>query len=153
MAKRRTTIFPEVSPTGYPLEEQLRRRVEEVGVEKAAGLNPLGLLFPSAAGTWMLTGNFHRDIFEKAALAAAWAYVDVDAPYGKGKTRRERQWSLVWHSLRHSFCTTGLNDWGLPVTTVSLLAGHSDPQFTMSRYVGASQDAIDAALVATAVMQ
>jgi hypothetical protein len=149
MAKRRTTIFPEVSPTGYEVEEQLRRRVEEAEREQAEGTNPLGLLFPSGAGTWMRTGNFHRDIFEKAALAAGWDYQDVVAPYGRGKTREERKWALTWHSLRHTFCTAALETWGLPVTVVSTLAGHSDPQFTMSRYVGASEDAIEAALLAT----
>jgi integrase len=148
MAKQRTTIYPEVSPTGYPLGEMMRRRIQEARRERRAGHNPKGLLFPATNGDWWWTGNFHRDLFEKSALAAGWKYTDRDNPYAGG-TRRERCWELTWHSLRHTFCTVALEEWKLADSIVSLLAGHSDPNFTRTRYVGAAEDALDAAVAAT----
>lgn len=149
MSKKRTTLYPEVSPTGYQLDREMRRRIKEVRKEQRAGSNLKGLLFPSEQGDWMWTGNFHRDIFEKAALAAGWPYVDEEVPYGKG-ARQQRKWDLVWHSLRHTFCTVALDEWGLPDTTVAYLAGHGDTTLTRSRYVDPAEDSIDAALRATA---
>jgi integrase len=148
MAKRRTTIYPEISPTGYPLGEMMRRRVQEAARERHLGWNRRGLLFPAPHGDWWWTGDFHRDLFEKAALAADWHYTDETRPYAGG-LRERRSWHLTWHSLRHTFCTVALEDWKLPDSTVSLLAGHSDPNFTRSRYVGAAEDALDAAIAAT----
>ncbi len=151
MAKRRTTIYPEVSPTGYPIGTMMRRRVREVAAEQRSGRNRKGLLFPSATWDWWWTGNFHRDVFEKAALEAGWKYVDEVRPYAGG-TRLERNWELTWHSLRHTFCTVALEEWKLPESTVSMLAGHSNPNFTRTRYVGAAEDAIKAAIRATEVL-
>lgn len=148
MAKQRITIYPEVSPTGYPLDQMMSRRIQEARAEKRAGTNRKGLLFPAANGDWWWTGNFHRDLFEKSALAAGWKYTDRARAYAGG-TRRERSWQLTWHSLRHTFCTVALEEWKLPDSTVSLLAGHSDPNFTRTRYVGAAEDALDAAVAAT----
>jgi len=151
MAKQRTTIYPEISPSGYPLGQMMRRRIQEARREKRVGHNPKGLLFPATNGDWWWTGNFHRDLFEKSALAAGWKYTDRDNPYSGG-TRRERCWELTWHSLRHTFCTVALEEWKLPDSTVSLLAGHSDPNFTRTRYVGAAEDALDAAVAATSAV-
>lgn len=148
MAKRRVTIFPEVSPTGYELEEMLRRRAEQALAEQRAGINPRALLFPSAAGTWRMTGNFHRDIFEKAADRAGWPSVTSERPYA-GRTRTERTWGLTWHSLRHTFCTVALEVWKLADSTVAELAGHDDSSTTRRLYVGASRDSINEALAAT----
>lgn len=148
MAKRRTTIYPEVSPTGYDLGAAMTRRLEEVHRERYAGHNRRGLLFPSPFGDWWWTGVFHRDFFEKSALAAGWHFTDELRP-NAGTTRLERRWELTWHSLRHTFCTTALEDWGLADSTVSMLAGHSDPNFTRTRYVGAAEDSVDAAIAAT----
>jgi len=47
MAKQRTSIYPDVSPTGYPLAQMMRRRIQEARREKRAGHNPKGLLFPA----------------------------------------------------------------------------------------------------------
>lgn len=148
MAKRRTTIYPEVSPTGYELGAAMRRRLAEVGRERYAGHNRRGLLFPSPQGDWWWTGVFHRDLSEKAALTAGWKFTDEMRPHA-GTTRLERRWELTWHSLRHTFCTSALEDWHLPDSTVSMLAGHSDPNFTRTRYVGAAEDSVDAAIAAT----
>ena len=72
MAERRTTIFPEVTSTGYRLAGAVERGRAEVTREKATGSNPKGLMFPSRTGMWLRSGSFHRDIFEPAARLASW---------------------------------------------------------------------------------
>lgn len=150
MAKRRTTIYPAVTPTGYRLENALRRRAVEARQEQAAGLNPRALLFPNKAGSWMHTGNFHRDIFAKAAEnAEGWESREVVKSNGKGKTKTIQQWNFVWHSLRHRFCTFALEEWGQDLSVVSVAAGHADAATTMRLYVGADDDALDRAVEAS----
>ena len=39
-----------------------------------------------------------------------------------------------WHSLRHSAGSIWLTEYGLPVTTVSAMMGHSNPAFTLACY-------------------
>ena len=41
---------------------------------------------------------------------------------------------LSWHSLRHSAGSIWLTEYGLPVTTVSAMMGHSNPAFTLACY-------------------
>jgi hypothetical protein len=48
--KWRRTIYPRVTPAGYPLAERLAARLEEAAAEQAAGANPAGLVFPSSTG-------------------------------------------------------------------------------------------------------
>ena len=51
---------------------------------------------------------------------------------------------LALHSIRHY----SLSDWlarGLPLGTVARLAGHSSPEVTLRRYVGAGEDHLDQA--------
>jgi hypothetical protein len=47
--KRRSTIYPALTPGGYPLAGKIAARAEEARAEQAAGANPLGLMFPSPA--------------------------------------------------------------------------------------------------------
>lgn len=146
--KRRWTTYPKVTPTGFPLAEAITERLEEVAKEKSAGVNPEGLLFPSERGTWILGGNFHRDIFEPAALAAKWPYLDEVKPWGVGKVRRQRTWTLTWHSLRHTFVTWQLEDLEQPASRVATLAGHESAEFTISRYVSGTKDDVTDSLAA-----
>lgn len=144
MAKRRTTMYPSITPTGYRLEEALRRRAEEALAEQEAGRNPRALLFPNRKGGWMHTGNFHRDIFTRAAKAAeGWESHEVVRSNGKGKTKTIQSWNLVWHSFRHTFCTFALEEWNLKESTVADLAGHADANTTRRLYVGVANDAFD----------
>lgn len=145
--KRRWTTYPQVTPTGFPLAAAIERRLAEVAQERSAGTNPLGLLFPSERGTW-LGGNFHRDVFEPAALAAEWPFRDEVKPWGVGKTRRQRTWLLTWHSLRHTFVTWQLEDLGQPASRVATLAGHESAEFTLRRYVSGAKDDIADSLAA-----
>jgi integrase len=45
--KRRQTVFPRATPAGYPLADKLTARIHAIATEQQAGINPLGLLFPS----------------------------------------------------------------------------------------------------------
>jgi integrase len=146
--KRRWTTYPRVTPTGFPLADAIDRRLDEIAREKAAGTNPRGLLFPSERGTWLLGSNFHRDVFEPAALAADWPYVDEVKPWGVGKTRHQRTWALTWHSLRHTFVTWQLEDLDQPPSRVATLAGHESAEFTIARYVSGAKDDITDSLAA-----
>jgi hypothetical protein len=48
--KWRRTIYPRLTPGGYPLAELVAARIAEVRQEQAAGRNPLGLMLPAPAG-------------------------------------------------------------------------------------------------------
>ncbi|RNM13152.1 tyrosine-type recombinase/integrase [Nocardioides pocheonensis] len=146
--KRRWTTYPQITPTGFPLADAIAERLDEIAREKAAGTNPRGLLFPSERGTWLLGSNFHRDVFEPAALYAGWPFVEEVKPWGIGKTRRQRTWALTWHSLRHTFVTWQLEDLHQPPSRVATLAGHESAEFTLARYVSGTTDDITDSLAA-----
>jgi hypothetical protein len=93
--KYRRTIYPRRTPAGYPLAERLAARLEQARAEQAAGINPLGLIFPSPTGKHWRSSNFNRNVLKRAYLAVGWR-----DPGGNGR------WT--WHSLRHVFCTTAL---------------------------------------------
>jgi integrase len=48
--KRRQTVYPRTTPSGYPLAERLAARIEQARAEQDSGINPLGLIFPSPHG-------------------------------------------------------------------------------------------------------
>jgi integrase len=134
--KRRRTVYPYRAPGGYPLAEKVAERLVEVAAEQAAGRNPEGIMFPSPRGMYWRSSNFSRRVLKGAYLATGWQ----DAP---GHAR----WT--WHSLRHVFCTTALNTWGLDVADVSRLAGHSTTRVTFDMYVGSVAGALERARAAT----
>jgi hypothetical protein len=103
--KFRRTIYPRLTPGGYPLAGRLAARIEEVRAEQEAGTNPLGLSFPASAGKYSRSSNFNRRILQPAYQKAGWRDIS-----GEG------QWT--WHSLRHAFCTTALFTWKLDGTDV-----------------------------------
>ena len=84
--KQRRTIYPRITPAGYPLAERLAARIEQGRAGQAAGTNPLGLMFPSPRGTYWRSSNFARRVLAPAYLAAGWR-----DPCGGG------DWT--WHSL------------------------------------------------------
>ena len=91
--KCRKTIYPRLTPDGYPLAERLAVRIEQARAEQATGINPLGLIFPSPKFKLWRSSNFNRNVLQPAYAAACWRDGD-----GCGR------WT--WHSLRHVFCTT-----------------------------------------------
>jgi len=134
--KRRRTIYPRLTPEGYPLADRIAARAGEVADEQAAGRNPLGLMFPSPGGGYWRSSNFCRRVLQHAYLAIGWRDAE-----GAGR------WT--WHSLRHVFCTTALNIWRMDAPDVSRLAGHANVRVTLEMYVGSTAGAIDRALAAT----
>jgi integrase len=134
--KFRRTIYPRLTPGGYPLAEQLSARVHEARGEQGAGTNPLSLIFPSPTGKHWRSSNFSRNVLRDAYLAAGWR----DSA-GNGR------WT--WHSLRHVFCTTALFTWKLDPTDVSRMAGHSNYRITLDMYVGTTAVVLDRARAAT----
>jgi len=134
--KYRRTIYPQRTPGGYPLADNLAARIEAARAEQAAGVNPLGLVFPSPTGKHWRSSNFNRKVLKRAYLAAGWRDAD-----GTG------MWT--WHSLRHVFCTTALFTWKLDATDVSRLAGHASYRITLDMYVGTTAGVLERARKAT----
>jgi integrase len=134
--KYRRTVYPRLTPAGYPLAEQLAARVEEARAEQEAGTNPLGLLFPAGGGKYERSSNFIRRVLQPAFRAAGWRDAN-----GEGR------WT--WHSLRHVFCTTALFTWNLAATDVSRMAGHANYRITLDMYVGTTAGVLDRARTAT----
>jgi integrase len=134
--KRRKTIYPRVTPGGYPLAERLAARVDEARAEQEAGANPFGLVFPSPAGKYWRSSNFSRRVLQPAYLAAGWRGCS-----GEGR------WT--WHSLRHVFCTTALFTWKLDAVDVSRMAGHANVRITLDMYVGSTAGVLERARAAT----
>jgi integrase len=134
--KHRKTIYPRVTPAGYPLAEKLAARIEAARAEQEAGTNPLGLIFPSPTGKHWRSSNFNRNVLKRAYFAIGWRDAD-----GNGK------WT--WHSLRHVFCTTALFTWKLDATDVSRMAGHANYRITLDMYVGTTAGVLDRARNAT----
>jgi Phage integrase family len=124
--KFRRTIYPSLTPGGYPLADRLAARVKEACAEQEAGTNPLGLIFPSPAGKYWRSSNFSRNVLESAYLEAGWR-----------DSSGEGQWT--WHSLRHVFCTTALFTWKLDPTGVSRMAGHANYRITLDMYVNSQE--------------
>ena len=134
--KSRKTIYPRITPDGYPLAERLATRIDQARAEQAAGVNPLGLIFPSPKFKLWWSSNFRRNVLKPAYQAAGWRDQD-----GNGR------WT--WHSLRHVFCTTALFAWKLEATDVSCVAGHADIRTTLLMYVGTTAGVLDRARKAT----
>jgi integrase len=134
--KFRRTIYPRITPDGYPLADRLAARVEAARAEQEAGTNPLGLVFPSPTGKLWWSSNFNRNVLKAAFRAAGWRDGD-----GTG--------TWTWHSLRHVFCTTALVAWKLDPTDVSRMAGHANARTTLDMYVGSTAGVLDRARKAT----
>ena len=134
--KSRKTIYPRITPDGYPLAERLAVRIDQARAEQAADANPLGLIFPSPKFKLWWSSNFRRNVLKPAYQAAGWRDQN-----GNGR------WT--WHSLRHVFCTTALFTWKLEATDVSCMAGHADVRTTLLMYVGTTAGVLDRARKAT----
>lgn len=132
----RTTVYPETTPTGYPLADAMRRRTREVEHEQASGTNPQGLMFPAPRGGRIYHSNFTNRVLAPAYTALGWRA----EPRTKGWT---------WHTLRHVFCTTALHEWGLKLEDVATLAGHTNSRTTQDVYINAVEGVLERARLAT----
>jgi len=140
----RQTTFLEVTPMGYPLAAELRRRINEL-----KGLNDKGekvveveiptvqngqerlLLFPNTLGGWNSNSNFAKRVRIPAQEEAGW--------------RKAKDGKYIWnfHSLRHVFCSHLITELGCAPIDVSIAAGHKNLATTLEMYVGNSAGAID----------
>ncbi len=62
--KRRQAVYPSLTPQGRPLADMVAARIAAVSAERAAGTNPLGLMFPAPAGGYWRSSNFRRRVLE-----------------------------------------------------------------------------------------
>ena len=134
--KRRQAIYPRATPAGYPLAATLAARAGQARAEQQAGINPLGLIFPSPQGKYWRSSNFNRNVLNRAYHTARWR-----------DTHSNGHWT--WHSLRHVFCTTALFTWKLDATDVSRMAGHANSRITLDMYIGSTAGVLDRARIAT----
>jgi hypothetical protein len=70
--KRRQTIYPRTTPSGYPLTERLAAPIERARMEQDSGSNPLGLIFPSPHGKHWRSSNFNRNVLKRAYQGVGW---------------------------------------------------------------------------------
>ena len=146
----RKTTFLEVTPMGYPLADQLKKRVNELkGLDRNGkvmkkveiptvqnGQQRL-LLFPNSQGGWISNSNFAKRVRVPAQKEAGW------------KKSKDGKYLWNFHSLRHVFCSHMINVLGCAPIDVSIAAGHKNLATTLEMYVGNSKGAIDRLRVAS----
>jgi len=126
--KQRTTVFPEVTPSGYKLKANLKKRIAELSKLNVTPVLQDGtsrkLLFPNRDGGWLCPSSFGNRVRRPAQELAGWPK-DVDGKF-------------IWnfHSLRHVFCTYYFVDLNKRISDVANTAGHASPVTTLEMYVG-----------------
>ena len=133
--KQRTTVFPEVTPSGYKLKANLKKRISELNKMNVTPVLQDGtsrkLLFPNRDGGWLCPSSFGNRVRRPAQELAGWPK-DTDGKF-------------VWnfHSLRHVFCTYYFVDLQKKIGDVSVTAGHASPVTTLEMYVGITEGVLD----------
>lgn len=139
----RRSIFPK------SLVGPLKELVDEV----TATAGPSGLLFPSATGRIIRRTTFQQ-LWIHAAETAGWPMTSPrKKSTGYGEKNKGWKWTggAEWtpHDLRHVAACWMLYDLGLEPPVVAEFLGHSDPSFTVRRYVGVRGNPEQAATLAT----
>jgi integrase len=131
----RKTTFPVVTPQGYKLAQQLRRRLKELEKLDQTPLIQDGtsrlLLFPNSQGGWESASNYSKRVRIPAQKLAQWPI------------QRDGKFQWTFHSLRHVFCSYLINDLKCDPIDVSIAAGHKSYTTTLEMYVGRSEGAIN----------
>jgi len=126
--KQRTTVFPEVTPSGYKLKANLKKRISELNKINVTPVLQDGtsrkLLFPNKDGGWLCPSSFGNRVRRPAQEIAGWP--------------KDSDGKFVWnfHSLRHVFCTYYFVDLKKKIGDVAITAGHASPVTTLEMYVG-----------------
>jgi len=126
--KQRTTVFPEVTPSGYKLKANLKKRISELNKMNVSPVLQDGtsrkLLFPNKDGGWLCPSSFGNRVRRPAQEIAGWP--------------KDSDGKFVWnfHSLRHVFCTYYYVDLKKKIGDVAFTAGHASPVTTLEMYVG-----------------
>ena len=131
--KVRKSVYPEVTPEGFRLADNLEQRVLQVRES-----DPTGLLFPAPKGGLWTPSNFGERRFRPASHIAWWPVEEgtsVHGSYGK----------LLWtmHSLRHRYATWLLWERNASPADVSTAMGHSDVSITLRVYASSVSGALD----------
>lgn len=122
-------------PDGYPLGDELARRLRELEGQGPPDGAPAGvttaLVFPRrGGGVWEATN--HRRL---------WAPATLDAGWPREMHSHVPRWT--WHSLRHTYCTWMLNDLGKAPSDVRVATGHKSVKILLDTYVGTSRGAME----------
>lgn len=126
--KQRTTVFPEITPSGYKLKANLKKRISELNKMNVTPVLQDGtsrkLLFPNKDGGWLCPSSFGNRVRRPAQEIAGWP--------------KDSDGKFVWnfHSLRHVFCTYYFVDLKKKIGDVAFTAGHASPVTTLEMYVG-----------------
>jgi hypothetical protein len=126
--KQRKTVFPEITPSGYKLKANLKKRISELNKMTVTPVLQDGtsrkLLFPNRDGGWLCPSSFGNRVRRPAQELAGWP--------------KDLNGKFVWnfHSLRHVFCTYYFVDLNKKIGDVAVTAGHASPVTTLEMYVG-----------------
>ena len=132
---QRETVFPVVTPSGYKLLENLKKRIKELkSMEETPTLQDgtkRKLLFPNQIGGWLCPSSFGNRVRRPAQELAGW------------KKKSDGDFLWTFHSLRHVFCTYYAFDLKKDIRDVSIAAGHSSYLTTIQMYVGNVEGALE----------
>ena len=131
----RATTYPKITPSGYNLADELKKRIKELKAleeipELQDGSKRL-LLFPNSEGGWLGASSFGSRVRRPAQEKANW--------------QKDANKKFIWnfHSLRHVFCSYYYGDLKKDIRDVSIAAGHRSYLTTMEMYVGNVAGAIE----------
>ena len=131
----RTVPVLEVTPMGYELWGELERRAQEARLERLAGTNPHGLLFPctNMSSPWQRSNIRNRHFYRAVGPEGAnWPRVQV---------RDVERFVWTFHTLRHAGATYLLRevhtDAGRAVQPdeATLVTGHDDVNTLLRFYI------------------
>lgn len=132
---QRKTVFPEVTPSGYKLKANLKKRITELNKMNVTPVLQDGtsrkLLFPNRDGGWLCPSSFGNRVRRPAQELARW--------------QKDANGKFLWnfHSLRHVFCTYYLVDLKKRIGDISEAAGHASYLTTMEMYVGNTEGVLE----------
>ena len=133
--KQRKTVFPEVTPSGYKLKANLKKRVNELNKMNEIPVLQDGtsrkLLFPNSDGGWLCPSSFGKRVRRPAQEIAGW--------------QKDSNGKYLWnfHSLRHVFCTYYLVDQKKRIADIATTAGHASYVTTLEMYVGITEGVLE----------
>lgn len=131
----RITTYPKITPEGYNLAENLKKRINELkkitDVPEIQDGSKRLLLFPNSEGGWLGASTFGTRVRRPAQAKANWPKA----------SNKKYLWNF--HSLRHVFCSYYYGDLKKDIRDVAIAAGHRSPSTTMEMYVGNVAGAIE----------
>lgn len=134
--------------TGYPLRDEMHKRVEQVRLAQADGTNPEGLPFPAENGGLCWYTSFNADHLLPAMEQAGWpidVYEDTwhhwDGETLLSRVSRRRDVRLTWHALRHRFARICVDDKHASEGELMAVGGWRNIATVQNRYYRCGDDA------------